>query len=69
VKEWREKKYEFLLFLFDRFGRNKPSAYVPLKGIKTAVVLSQKYFLWVRLILIFFKMILRRVARPQGIEE
>ena len=42
-------------FLFDRFERNKASAYVPLKGIKTAVVRSQKYFWWVRLILIIFE--------------
>jgi hypothetical protein len=70
VKEWREKKLEFWLFLFDRFERIKASAYVPLKGIKTVVVHSyKKYFWWVRLILIVLKMVLRRVARPQGIEE
>jgi hypothetical protein len=30
VKEWREKKYVFLLFLFDLEG-NKYFAYIPLK--------------------------------------
>jgi len=41
----------------------------PKEWDQNQVVHSQKLLLWVRLILKFLKMILRREKGPQGIEE
>jgi len=67
VKEWREKKYVFGYFYLIR--KDESFAYLPKRmGSKLSSSLS-KIIWWVRLILKFLKMILRREKRSQGIEE
>jgi len=41
----------------------------PKEWDQNQVVYSQKFIWWVRLILKFLKMVLRREKKPQGIEE
>jgi hypothetical protein len=53
----------FWFFFFDLEGIKSFAS-----GIKTNVVHSQKIIWWVGLFLEFLKIVLRREARPQGIE-
>jgi len=57
------------LVIFIWFGRMNPLPTYPKEWDQNQVVHSQKLLLWVRLILKFLKMILRREKGPQGIEE
>ena len=57
----------FLVIFIDLEGLTSLPTY-PKKGSKTNIVHSQKFIWWVRLILKFLKMVLRKEKGPQGIE-
>jgi len=67
LKEWREKKYVFGYFYL--IWKDESFAYL-LKRMRSKSSSSlSKIIWWVRLILKFLKMVLRREKRLQGIEE
>jgi len=67
VKEWREKNYVFGYFYL--IWKDESFAYLPKRMRSKSSSSLSKIIWWVRLILKFLKMVLRREKRPHRVKK